>query len=116
MLRRREDLEARLSKIRAKEKAQRQQFLRGESVQKKRKADPSQAGEADDDEEQFVLDDYDSADEKSNSKAGGTSGLSAATLELMEKLGMNIGATKEDDDEGEDEIKVMWFVLLLDSF
>jgi chromosome transmission fidelity protein 1 len=116
MLRRREDLEARLSKIRAKEKAQRQQYLRGGSAQKKRKPDTSQAGDAGDDEEQFVLDDYDSADEKSNSKAGGAGGLSAATLELMEKLGMNIGAAKENDDEGEDEIKVMRPLLLLSPF
>lgn len=106
MLRRREDLETRLSKVRANEKALRQQYLRGESVHKKRKPEPGQAGEAEDDEEQFVLDDYDSADEKSNYKTGGTSGLSAATLELMGKLGMSIGAAKEDDDEGEDEIKV----------
>lgn len=106
MLRRREDMEARLSKIRAKEKAQRQQYLRGESAQKKRKPESNQKGDSDQDEEQFVLDDYESDDEKLNSKTAGGGGLSAATLELMEKLGMNIGAPKEDDEEEEDEIKV----------
>lgn len=106
MLRRREDMEARLSKIRAKEKAQRQQYLRGESAQKRRKPESNQKGDSDQDEEQFVLDDYESDDEKLNSKTAGGGGLSAATLELMEKLGMNIGAPKEDDEEEEDEIKV----------
>lgn len=109
MLRHREDMEARLSKIRAKEKAQRQQYLRGESAPKKRKPDANHRGDAaqDGDEEQFVLDDYESDDGKPDSMTVGATGLSAATLELMGKLGMNIGAPKEDDDdEGEEELKV----------
>lgn len=109
MLRRREDMEARLSKIRAKEKALRQQYLRGESAPKKRKPDPNQRAHADQDEteEQFVLDDYNSDDEKASSQTGGASGLSATTLELMEKLGMSIAAPKDEEDEGEDEVKVI---------
>src|ERR1700722_18971973 len=82
MLRHREDMEARLSKIRAKEKAQRQQYLRGESAPKKRKPDANHRGDAaqDGDEEQFVLDDYESDDEKPDSMTVGATGLSAATL------------------------------------
>jgi chromosome transmission fidelity protein 1 len=112
MLRRREDMEDRLSKIRAKEKAQRQQYLRGESAQKRRKSDSTQSIVDNQDEEQFVLDDYDSDSERSTSNTEGTGGLSAATLELMQKLGMSIGAPKEDDDEGEGEIKVLRASLL----
>jgi chromosome transmission fidelity protein 1 len=109
MLRRREDMEARLSKIRAKEKAQRQQYLRGESAPKKRRPESNQKVSTDQDEteEQFVLDDYDSDDEKASSKTGGAAGLSAATLELMEKLGMSIAAPKDEEDVLEDEIKVI---------
>jgi chromosome transmission fidelity protein 1 len=109
MLHGREDMEARLSKIRAKEKAQRQQFLRGESASKKRKPDSHQRADADQDEadEQFVLADYESDDGNASSKTGGATGLSAATLELIEKLGMNLAAPKEEDEEGEEELKVI---------
>jgi chromosome transmission fidelity protein 1 len=102
-------MEARLSKIRAKEKAQRQQYLRGESAPKKRKPESNQKVPTDQNEteEQFVLDDYDSDDEKASSMTGGAAGLSAATRELMEKLGMSIAAPKEEEDEGEDEVKVI---------
>ena len=112
MIRRHEDMEARLSKIRAKEKAQRQQYLRGESVLKRRKPDSNQRSDPDEEEEQFVLDDYESDGDNSNSRSGGAGGLSAATLELMDKLGMNVGAPKEDDEEGNDEIKVIRIPLL----
>jgi hypothetical protein len=104
MLRRREDIETRLAKIRAKEKAQRAKYLRGDSGPKRRRTDLKQSSGAEQDEEQFVLDEYDSDGEKSSS--GNDGGLSAATLELMEKLGMTIGAPKEDDEEAEDELKV----------
>jgi chromosome transmission fidelity protein 1 len=106
-------VEARLSKIRAKEKAKRQQHLRGESAQKRRKPGPNQSNDPDDDEEQFILDDYESDGENSNSGRGRTSLLSATTLELMEKLGMSTGASKEDDEESDDEIKVIRLPLLL---
>lgn len=105
MLRQREDMEARLKKIRAKEKAQRDRYLRGDQTFKKRKTDASK-GTDEVDEDQFLLDDYDSDREQSTS--GSTNGnLSAATLELLEKLGMNL-APKEEDVEDEDEIKVIY--------
>lgn len=108
-------MEARLAKIRAKEKAQRQQFLRGESASKKRKPDSNQRvdGDQDDADEQFVLEDYESDDGDANSKTGGATALSAATLELMEKLGMNLAAPKEDDEEGEEELKVINLCMIL---
>jgi chromosome transmission fidelity protein 1 len=91
MLRQREDMEARLAKIRAKEKAQRDKYLQGEQPFKK----------------QFVLDDYDSDREQNNLKKGAdTTGFSAATLELMGKLGMGTSAPDNEEDGVEDEIKV----------
>jgi hypothetical protein len=108
MLRSREEMEARLAKIRAKEKAQRERYLKGDQNYKKRKTVTEKRDGADDDEEQFVLDDYDSEAEQSLSRKGGTagSGLSAATLELMAKLGMSMNGPKEEEVEAEDEMKV----------
>jgi chromosome transmission fidelity protein 1 len=97
-----------LAKIRAKEKAQRERYLKGDQKYKKRKTDTRKAGEEDIDEEEFVLDDYDSGNEHSGSRKGVSSetGLSAATLALMEKLGMSINGPKEEEVEAEDEMKV----------
>lgn len=108
MLRQREDLEARLTKIRAKERAQRQKYLKGDQNYKKRKAEGTKATGDGDDDERFVLEDYDSDNEQSSSKNGSApGGLSTATLELMEKLGMNL-QSKEEDIEIEDETKVSY--------
>lgn len=107
MLRNREDLEARLAQIRAKEKAQRERYLKGDQKYKKRKINFGKDENADDCEEQFVLDDYDSDAEHSRPIKRGPagSGLSAATLELMEKLGMNMNGPKEEEVEAQDEMK-----------
>jgi len=107
MLRQREDMQARLAKIRAKEKAQRERYLKGDQRQKKRKIGTEHNDIGNDDEEQYVLDDYDSDNEQSTSKTGSNAGgLSAATLELMSKLGMNLQAPQEEDLEAKDETKV----------
>jgi len=108
LLRQREEMEARLAKIRAKEKAQREKYLRGEPTSKRRKTeDKGKTGDGED-EEQFVLDDYESDREGEGPLAKGDTrnGLSAETLALMEKLGMNLGPQKEEEEELEDEIKV----------
>jgi chromosome transmission fidelity protein 1 len=103
MLRQREDMEARLAKIRAKEKAQREKYLKGDETFKRRK---TAADKDEDGDEQFVLEDYDSDLEQSSHKKGITAtGFSAATLELMGKLGMGT-TVPDDEDEMEDEIKV----------
>lgn len=105
MLRTREDMEARLAKVRAKEKAQRERYLKGDQKHKKRRTETVNGGGEALDEEHFILDDYDSDAEQYGSRKGGAarSGLSAGTLELMEKLGM--GIQKEEDVEAEDEMK-----------
>jgi chromosome transmission fidelity protein 1 len=104
MLRHREDMEARLARIRTKEKAQRDKYMKGDQGFKKRKVDANKTDNGD--EEQFVLEDYDS-DQENGSKGGKSGGtFSAATLELMAKIGMGPVAAKEEEDETEDDIKV----------
>jgi chromosome transmission fidelity protein 1 len=105
LLRRREDMESRLRRIRAKEKVQRDKYLKGDqSSLKKRKTDPMNTG-GDESEELYLLEDYDSDDDQSKTR-NSAGGLSAATLELMQKLGMNLNTHKDEDEEAEDEIKV----------
>lgn len=105
MLRSREELEERLAKIRAKEKAQKVKYIKGDQSFKKRKTNV-EADEKEDDEEQFVLEDYDSDTELNSSRKGGDGTYSAATLELMSKLGMGPNALKVEEEEAEDETKV----------
>jgi chromosome transmission fidelity protein 1 len=114
LLRQREEVEARLAKVRAKEKAQREKYLKEPNAKRRRMEDKTNNGVAED-EEQFVLDEYDSDREGKASAGKGdvTSGLSAETLALMEKLGMNVGPAKEEDEELEDEVKVLHRWLLV---
>ena len=102
-------MEKRLSKIRAKEKAQRAQYLKGDHGHKKRRID-SQKGEDGDDEDQFVLDDYDSDADTTNRDQTNPGGLSAATRDLMEKLGIHTQGAVEEEAEVEDEIKVCYSI------
>jgi chromosome transmission fidelity protein 1 len=101
-------MEARLAKIRTKEKAQREKYLRGEPLLKRRKTEDKNEARGEEEVEQFVLEDYDSDREGEGpiDKGDARNGLSAETLALMEKLGMNLGPPKEKEDELEDEIKV----------
>lgn len=101
-------MEARLAKIRAKEKAQREKYLKGEPHSKRRKTDDKEKAMGGEDEEQFVLDEYESDrdGEGSTAKGEARNGLSAETLALMEKLGMNLGPPEKEEEELEDEIKV----------
>jgi chromosome transmission fidelity protein 1 len=104
MLRHREDMEARLAKIRAKEKAQRNRYLKGDQAFKKRK---TEIKSEDDDEEQYLLDDYESDDDKGSRGISTTNTFSQATLELMKKVGMGPVTPEDEDEEVEDEIKVI---------
>jgi chromosome transmission fidelity protein 1 len=97
-------MEVRFRKIRAKEKAQRDNYLKGDRGYKKRKTDGSSARDGPGDEEQYVLEDYESEREESHSKTN-PEGLSTETLALMEQLGMITHPSDEGDAELEDEIK-----------
>jgi len=108
-LRRKQDLNDRIAKIKAKEKRAKERYENGEPNYKRRKLE---AGEASDDgEAQFVLDDYESDEESHRRAKAGTfddSGLSAETQALMASLGYSADASKEDDSEGPDETKIFF--------
>lgn len=101
----REDIEARLAKVRAKDKAQKEKFLKAEPGAKRRKVGKHETLDGEDDEQQFILDDYDSDNEKPK-KTEGANKFSTETLALMGKLGMVNGPAKEELEELEDETKV----------
>lgn len=82
----------------------------GPPFNKKRRMDDGK-NQDDIDEEQFVLDDYESDDEgvRASKKGGAESdlGLSRETQALMQKLGYGLSALpKEEDNEAEDELKI----------
>jgi len=109
-------MEARLAKIRAKEKAQKLKYLKGDEQNfKKRKVDKNGDGKDSDDEEQFVLDDYESDGENASTKGGLEGVYSAATLALMDQLGIGT-AIKEEEVEDEDATKVSFSRFYYDDF
>lgn len=107
----RANLEARLAQVRTKELRQKQQYEKGEPKVKRTKGNAFESIVAEDDETLFELDDYDSGKEDTTRKATshGTSdqGLSSASLQLMEKLGLVFKRRGADDDLlPADEVKV----------
>lgn len=80
----REDLETRLAAVREREQKVRERLANGEPAFKRRKQS-KESTQMDEDEEQFVLDDYESDDEKT---VGGKAQYSAETTKLMEKMGI----------------------------
>ncbi|EUC39179.1 hypothetical protein COCCADRAFT_31902 [Bipolaris zeicola 26-R-13] len=108
-LRRKQELNERIAKIKAKEKRAKERYENGESSYKRRKVVSGETN--DDDEAQFVLDDYESDQESQKRARGGTfneSGLSAETQALMASLGYADDAPKNDDGEVPDETKIFF--------
>ncbi|KAF2108306.1 TFIIH basal transcription factor complex helicase subunit [Lophiotrema nucula] len=110
-LRRKRDLDARIAKIRAKEKRAKDRYQNGEPHHKRQKVVDTDDGRAD--EAEFVLDDYESGDEaackgRDNGASYNDSNLSAETLALMQKLGFAVGGAKEDAEEDIDEMKIFF--------
>jgi len=103
LLRSREELEARLAKIREKEKRERERYKRGEASRKKRKPDIDEKKTIGT-EDEFALDDYESEGESGGKQDDGL-GLSKETLALISQYGGNINL-KEEEVEEDDEIKV----------
>lgn len=105
-------METRLSRIRAKEKAERDRLRRGEQHFKKRKVAKEQGLERQH-EDQYLLEDYESDKEDLpySRTIDHSNGLSAATLALMEKIGLRSTSTTADD-ELEDETKVRSSIFL----
>ncbi|KAJ4375400.1 ATP-dependent DNA helicase chl1 [Neocucurbitaria cava] len=108
-LRRKQEFNDRIAKIKAKEKRTKERYENGVPRFKRQKVAPGDANE-DGDEAQFALDDYESDVESNKRAATGTfdeSGFSAETQALMEKLGFSIGAPKEEV-EAADETKIFF--------
>jgi chromosome transmission fidelity protein 1 len=106
-LRRRQELNDRIAKVKAKEKRAKERYESGEPRYKRQKLATSERSGADD-EAQFVLDDYESDEE--HDKAANTfdeSGLSAETQALMQQLGY-ADASKADEGETPDETKIFF--------
>jgi len=108
-LRRKQDLNDRIAKIKAKEKRAKERYESGEPKYKRQK---TAAGDIEnDDEAQFALDDYESDEESHKRARAGAfdeSGLSAETQALMASLGYSADASKDDDGEAPDETKIFF--------
>ncbi|KAF8459481.1 ATP-dependent RNA helicase chl1 [Terfezia claveryi] len=111
LLRDRADLEERLKKIRKEERKEKQSLERGGQKPKRQRIAVSTEKGDGEDENQFLLDDYDSdSDKKPSRKPGlGLEGLSSSTKELLQKLGHRFEGDKiEADLELPDEIKIFY--------
>ncbi|KAL8768434.1 MAG: hypothetical protein Q9209_005340 [Squamulea sp. 1 TL-2023] len=110
-LQRRLELESRLATIREKELRQRQRYENGEPQRKRVKATYANPTSEIGDEDQFVLDDYESEGESTGTTVvrGDREGLSNASLDLMRKLGEPVGTTQNDSEvEAADELKIFY--------
>ncbi|KAH6643831.1 helicase C-terminal domain-containing protein [Boeremia exigua] len=108
--RRREELNERLAKVKAKEERAKERAAVTNHTQKRRKVGSDDANNGDL-ETQFALDDYESdQDTAGNARHSGfgNSGLSAETQALMDTLGYASSATKAEDGEMPDEIKIFF--------
>ncbi|MCJ1382200.1 ATP-dependent DNA helicase chl1 [Xylographa soralifera] len=101
--RRQQDLEGRLSKIRAKERQQKQRYEDGESHQKRIKLNPSgHTSITANEEASYLLDDYDSADEATMPQISvdpkEVGGISVKSFDLLNRLGMIVNPINEAED------------------
>ncbi|KAK9860993.1 DnaQ exonuclease/DinG helicase [Penicillium brevicompactum] len=102
----RQEFEARLAKIRQEEERLKQAQESVERPRKKQRLEEP-ASEPTADEDQFVLDDYDSDTEKT-AQPKDSDGLSASTLALLQKFQGQFSAPKKEEGEEEDEIKIFF--------
>jgi chromosome transmission fidelity protein 1 len=110
-LRRRQDLEDRIAKIKAKEKRVKDRYQNGEPLFKRQKLASKDMDDEDADEATFALDDYDSdgdAGPRSKAASFNESGLSAQTEALMQQFGYSLGPKKEQEEEAVDEMKIFF--------
>ncbi|KAJ5337082.1 uncharacterized protein N7506_005104 [Penicillium brevicompactum] len=102
----RQEFEARLAKIRQDEERLKQAQESVERPRKKQRLEEP-ASEPTADEDQFVLDDYDS-DTEGTAQPKDSDGLSASTLALLQKFQGQFSAPKKEEGEEEDEIKIFF--------
>lgn len=109
-LRRRQGLNDRIAKIKAKEKRAKERYEHDEPRHKKQKVGLDSEG-FDDGEARFALDDYES-DDASHGQARtigfDESGFSAQTQQLMAKLGYSGETSKADEEDAMDETKIFF--------
>ena len=108
--RRRQELNERLAKIKAKEKRAKERAAATNRIYKRQKIGSDHANEGDS-EAQFALDDYESDQESAATARASrfdSSGLSVETQALMDKLGYVIGETKTETGEVLDETKIFF--------
>jgi chromosome transmission fidelity protein 1 len=99
----RDDFEARLDAVRKRESKLREKSANEEPFAKRRKQNPDDANE---DEDQFLLDDYNSDDETSSSR-NQPNQFSSETTKLMQKLGMlPTNGNENENMEEADELKI----------
>jgi chromosome transmission fidelity protein 1 len=107
-LQRRAEFEARVAKIKEKEKRLKEVYQKGE-LRTKRQKMLSDSADTEDNEARFVLDDYESDEETVSRRKANSfndSGLSAENEALMEQLGKTL--KKDDETEIPDEIKIFF--------
>ncbi|KAK3079269.1 hypothetical protein LTS18_005294, partial [Coniosporium uncinatum] len=111
-MQKRGDLEARLAKVRAKEKKTRDRQNGSKFTAKRTRTTASDVPSDKDDEARFVLDEYESDDDAQQKNRKGLYadyGLSAETEALMKKLGMPVDpVTVDEGAEIEDEMKIFF--------
>ena len=104
----RADFEARLDAVRQREQKVRDRYANGEPPFKKRKQTADEKSGIDRDEEQFVLDDYESDDEKQRTHSN-QGEYYLDTERLMQKLGMlRKDPQRHAFEEDEDELKIFF--------
>ncbi|KAJ5767938.1 hypothetical protein N7533_000521 [Penicillium manginii] len=110
----RQQFESRLAKIKQDEERLKQKQKQAQDTQerprKKQRLEEPAAKSAPDDDEQFVLDDYDSeTDERQKtSQSAGVDGLSASTLALLEKYKGQFTSQKPEQDDEDDSVKIFY--------
>jgi chromosome transmission fidelity protein 1 len=109
-LARKQELESRIAKIKAREKKTKDRYTSGEPLYKRQKT--VTCNEADDaNEAQYALNDYESDDDgtgRQKPRGMNESGLSAETQALLEQMGYSAKPNEEDANEIPDEIKIFF--------
>ncbi|KAJ4303589.1 ATP-dependent DNA helicase chl1 [Kalmusia sp. IMI 367209] len=109
-LARKQELEGRIAKIKAKEKKIKDRYRNGEPQPKRLKI-PSNDAADDEDETQFVLNDYESDEDGLSHRkplAFDETGLSAENQALMEQLGYSVKQKEDDPEDVPDEVKIFF--------
>ncbi|KAJ5469466.1 ATP-dependent DNA helicase chl1 [Penicillium diatomitis] len=107
----RQEFESRLAKIKSDEERLKQASATQDRPRKKQRLEEQNVqATLHEDEEHYVLDDYDSdaEDRKGTSQLGGLEGLSAGTLALLEKFKGNFATQRNEEDEADDTVKIFY--------